>query len=305
MKHKLLAYYNNTLEQSTPPLPSQLEEYHWFKINDQEGWIGISKQETEASQLELLQACFDYFQPDVHSNNEAYYWNQYLHLQGEQPTLKDIESLRMVQFTIHGDAIDKHIIESAFKGFIHSNSLLLWNGPTEGLLIEKNNQFLEEEDFIALAQALQSDFYFSIYFYMGKVLSTKDQIPTIYMQERNLFRKGNALMPSNDVLSLETILPNLLISRLHDEEISLFKEWFSIFQHDKELLLTIKTFIENNGHSTNAAKQLFIHRNTLQYRLEKFTEKTGFQLKNYNNYFITYLACLYYSSGNLSTSDHL
>lgn len=292
------------MEQQTPPMPSQLEEYHWFNINVQEGWIGISKNEIEAAQLELLQACFDYYLPEVNTNNEAYHWSQYLHLQGEQPILKDIETIRIVQFTIHGDIVDRDIIESAFKGFTHSNSLLLWNGPVEGLLVEKNNQFLEEEDFVSLAQALQSDFYFSIHFYIGKVLSPNDRIPNIYRQERKLFSKGNALMPSHYVLSLETILPNLLISRLHEEEISLFKEWFSIFQNDSELLLTIKTFIENNGHSTNTAKQLFIHRNTLQYRLEKFTEKTGFQLKNFNNYFITYLACLYFTNNKSSSIDH-
>ncbi|MEM5596272.1 helix-turn-helix domain-containing protein [Niallia circulans] len=104
-------------------------------------------------------------------------------------------------------------------------------------------------------------------------------------------------MPKSTVLSLETILPNLLISRLKEDELDLFKEWFSIFEEDKELLLTIKTFIENNGHSTNTAKQLFIHRNTLQYRLDKFTEKTGLNLKNYHSYITTYLACLFYTSG--------
>ena len=36
---------------------------------------------------------------------------------------------------------------------------------------------------------------------------------------------------------------------------------------------------KNFGNISSAAKQLFMHRNTLQYRIEKFDEQTGFNLK--------------------------
>ena len=297
MKHKLLAYYKHAIEQSTPPISSQLLEYHWFKINVQDGWIGIPKTDIDDSQLALLKAFYDFFQPEDNIKKEEYIWNQYLYFHGEKPSMKNIDSLRIVQFVINGDTVERNVMESALEGFLHSNSLIVWNGLNEGMIIEKNSQYLEEEDFVALAQALQSDFYFSISFYRGKQLSAIDNIPSVVALERGIFTKGLAMMPSYPVLSLETILPNLLITRLQEDELPLFKEWFSIFKDDKELLSTIKTFIENNGHSTNTAKQLFIHRNTLQYRLEKFTEKTGFQLKNFNSYLITYLACLYYTKG--------
>jgi PucR C-terminal helix-turn-helix domain len=299
LKHKLLAYYKHSLEQAVPPSPSQLSDYYWFKVDFQDDWIGIQKQEIDDSQLELLKACYDFFQPDETLKKEEYSWNQYLYFNGEQPSFKNMETLRFIQFHIKGDttSIERKLIESAFDGFIHENSLIIWNGSNEGVVIEQNAQYLEEEDFTALAQALQSDFFFSICFYMGKELKLNSSIPVIFGQERNFFSKGLAFMPKSTVLSLETILPNLLISRLKEDELDLFKEWFSIFEEDKELLLTIKTFIENNGHSTNTAKQLFIHRNTLQYRLDKFTEKTGLNLKNYHSYITTYLACLFYTSG--------
>lgn len=299
MKHKILAYYKHSLEQSTPPAPSQLSDYHWFKTNFQDDWIGILKQEVDESQLELLKACYDFFEPDETLKKEEYTWNQYLYFNGEKPAFKNVETIRFIQFQIKGNSVslEKKLIESAFEGFIDTNSLIIWNGLSEGVVIEQNAQYLEEEDLLALAQALQSDFFFSICFYLGKEMKLSSPIPTIFGQERNLFSKGLAFMPKSNVLSMETILPNLLISRLREDELHLFKEWFSIFDEDKELLLTIKTFIENNGHSTNTAKQLFIHRNTLQYRLDKFTEKTGFDLKNYHSYITTYLACLYYTSG--------
>jgi sugar diacid utilization regulator len=296
MKHKLLSYYQHSIQQTLPPSPSQLDDYYWFKLNIHDGWFGILKREIDNSQLDLLKTLFDFFQPDENQKKEELAWSQFLYFHGETPSMKEMEVIRMIQFQINGNELERSLIESAFNGFISPTSLLIWNGQKEGVVIEKDKQYLEDEEFASLAQALQTDFYFTTTFYIGKEVQVNHDIPTIFSQERSLFLKGISLMPAHRILSLDTILPNLLINRLQEEELELFKQWFFIFEEDKELLLTIKTFIENNGHSTNAAKQLFIHRNTLQYRLDKFTEKTGFHLNDYNSFFIAYLACLFFST---------
>ncbi|MEM5594254.1 hypothetical protein AAHH67_25385 [Niallia circulans] len=113
-----------------------------------------------------MKACYDFFQPDETLEKEEYAWNQYLYFNGEQPSFKNMETVRFIQFHIKGDtaSIERKLIESAFDGFIHENSLIIWNGSNEGAVIEQNAQYLEEEDFTALAQALQSDFFFPFAF---------------------------------------------------------------------------------------------------------------------------------------------
>ena len=44
---------------------------------------------------------------------------------------------------------------------------------------------------------------------------------------------------------------------------------------DDELIYTIKMYLKLNQNVTETAKALFVHRNTLNYRIEKFNKLTG------------------------------
>lgn len=53
-------------------------------------------------------------------------------------------------------------------------------------------------------------------------------------------------------------------------------------QLDNELLHTMKVFLDNNLNISETARELFIHRNTLLYRIQTIKSKTGFDIRNYN-----------------------
>ena len=48
---------------------------------------------------------------------------------------------------------------------------------------------------------------------------------------------------------------------------------------DEETLSTIEKFFENNLNVSETARQLFVHRNTLVYRLEKLQKTTGLDIR--------------------------
>ena len=52
---------------------------------------------------------------------------------------------------------------------------------------------------------------------------------------------------------------------------------------NEEMLTTVLTFFENNLNLSEAARKLFIHRNTLIYRLEKIQKSTGLDLRNFDD----------------------
>ncbi len=52
---------------------------------------------------------------------------------------------------------------------------------------------------------------------------------------------------------------------------------------DKETLFTIHRFFENNLNVSETARKLFVHRNTLVYRLEKIKKLTGLDLREFDD----------------------
>ncbi len=57
----------------------------------------------------------------------------------------------------------------------------------------------------------------------------------------------------------------------------------SIESMDKETLFTIQKFFENNLNVSETSRKLFVHRNTLVYRLEKIKKMTGLDLREFED----------------------
>ena len=74
-------------------------------------------------------------------------------------------------------------------------------------------------------------------------------------------------------------LPNVLCDMFLKE---VFKRG-SIETLDHETLFTIQKFFENNLNVSETSRKLFVHRNTLVYRLEKIRKLTGLDLREFDD----------------------
>ena len=52
---------------------------------------------------------------------------------------------------------------------------------------------------------------------------------------------------------------------------------------DRETLMTVQSFFENNLNVSETSRKLFVHRNTLVYRLEKIRKLTGLDLREFDH----------------------
>ena len=52
---------------------------------------------------------------------------------------------------------------------------------------------------------------------------------------------------------------------------------------DEEILTTINMFLENNLNVSETARQLYVHRNTLLYRLEKLEKMSGLDIRIFDD----------------------
>ena len=52
---------------------------------------------------------------------------------------------------------------------------------------------------------------------------------------------------------------------------------------DEEILSTAQTFLDNNLNVSETSRKMFLHRNTLNYRLEKIEKTTGLDIRNFSD----------------------
>ena len=112
-------------------------------------------------------------------------------------------------------------------------------------------------------------------------------IPLSYSQAKSALRTGIRYNPDESVYIyrrqiLERLIdsvPTHLRSSLKGEIIT--PEAGRILTD--EMLETIRVYFRNDLNLSTAARQLFIHRNTLLYRLEKIRRETGLDLRNFRD----------------------
>ena len=66
----------------------------------------------------------------------------------------------------------------------------------------------------------------------------------------------------------------------------------SIESLDHETLFTIQRFFENNLNVSETSRKLFVHRNTLVYRLEKIKKLTGLDLREFDHAIVFKIALM-------------
>ena len=70
------------------------------------------------------------------------------------------------------------------------------------------------------------------------------------------------------------------------------KLFYKNTSNDEETLKMIETFVQCNSNISETAKVLHMHRNSLQYRLDRFFEKTGIDVRKFHHAMTVYLALL-------------
>ena len=98
---------------------------------------------------------------------------------------------------------------------------------------------------------------------------------------------GKVFETEKTVIDYETLGIGRLIYQLPTTLCEMFLS--EIFQKnpietlDEETLFTINKFFENNLNVSETSRKLFVHRNTLVYRLEKIKKLTGLDLREFDS----------------------
>ena len=117
----------------------------------------------------------------------------------------------------------------------------------------------------------------------GTIVSEIREVSRSYKEARMALDVGKIFFEENDVIAYSTLGIGRLIYQLPIPLCKMFiKEIFdgrSPDDFDEETLTTINKFFENSLNVSETSRQLYIHRNTLVYRLDKLQKSTGLDLR--------------------------
>ncbi|MBO5895977.1 MAG: helix-turn-helix domain-containing protein [Clostridia bacterium] len=139
----------------------------------------------------------------------------------------------------------------------------------------------------SISDSLSSEFYTHSLVGIGTpVVGVKD-LARSFKEAQVALEVGKVFDTEHNIVSYDHLGIARLIYQLPTTLCEMFlKEIFkvgSIETLDQETLFTIQRFFENNLNVSETSRKLFVHRNTLVYRLEKIKKLTGLDLREFDD----------------------
>ncbi|WP_096440254.1 PucR family transcriptional regulator [Alteribacter populi] len=201
--------------------------------------------------------------------------------------------VRFIHFHVKGNLTDLDGFAEAMHSLFSSTEGLLWKNKEEGVLIQLMDADFEEEAFDeSVLDALISDFYVELSIYIGSSQQESSKLAERYEMETETFQTARSFSPSQTIFYEHEVLTHWFLSTLDEKVKSRLKSLLQPVKNDRELQQSIRTYLQCNMNTTMASKKMFVHRNTLQYRVDKFIEKTTVDIKQFPNAVVAYLTLI-------------
>ncbi|MCD7716748.1 MAG: helix-turn-helix domain-containing protein [Lachnospiraceae bacterium] len=121
----------------------------------------------------------------------------------------------------------------------------------------------------------------------GTIVKEIRQVSRSYKEAKMALDVGKIFYEEKQIVAYNTLGIGRLIYQLPIPLCRMFmKEVFgeeTPDTFDDEIITTINKFFENSLNVSETARQLYIHRNTLVYRLEKLEKSTGLDIRNFDD----------------------
>lgn len=162
---------------------------------------------------------------------------------------------------------------------------------TDIALVKEIRPNIEQKDIEKLASSivdtLSGEFYTHCVVGIGTTVTGIKEIARSFKEAQVALEVGKVFDTERTIICYDNLgiarlvyqLPTTLCEMFLNE---VFKRG-SIDSLDQETLFTIQKFFENNLNVSETSRKLFVHRNTLVYRLEKIKKLTGLDLREFED----------------------
>ena len=159
------------------------------------------------------------------------------------------------------------------------------------VIIKQITPTTTEEDLEKLARTvedtLKNELFIKCVIGIGTIAEHLRSLADSYKEAQTAIDVGKVFDTEKSIINYENLGIGRLIYQLPTTLCEIFlSEVFkknSIDSLDQETLFTINKFFENNLNVSETSRKLFVHRNTLVYRLEKIKKLTGLDLRQFDH----------------------
>lgn len=214
-------------------------------------------------------------------------WLDFLENRGKEPVV-EAKAVQFVHLHIRQTSLeDKTPLFDMLAAFFPNYLTHFQLAPQDYALVLDQTRWTEvTEPLEDTLEAMEFDFASQLSFLIGNILPTKavEMWPAIFQLESRLFQDWNQTYSRSACLPFSRLY---LWSKVENPDFATYLHQRITAQEGlSELILALW---QEGAVLTKAAQKLYIHRNTLQYRLEKFHEATGLSLKNMDDLALCYL----------------
>lgn len=148
----------------------------------------------------------------------------------------------------------------------------------------------------SIEETLNSELFVKTVIGIGTIANHIRELADSFKEAQTAIEVGKVFDTEKSVINYENLGLGRLIYQLPTTLCEIFlSEVFkknSIDSLDQETLFTINKFFENNLNVSETSRKLFVHRNTLVYRLEKIKKITGLDLREFDHAIIFKVALM-------------
>jgi len=156
-------------------------------------------------------------------------------------------------------------------------------------ILDSPEPYCIDEELAAMLDVLDDDFSLRTALYLGQRWPVDSRLPLLFEEERKIFAATRTMAKGNKITTLAAIaLPYFLSgSGSQNPVLQALQNMIGSVDGTHEL---ISAMWRNQGNLSKAAADLYLHRNTLQYRIDRFFDATGLALKSMDDLALAYLA---------------
>ncbi len=198
----------------------------------------------------------------------------------------------------HGDVATVDVLGGMFPDKLQD--FVLSVNETDIAVVKQIAVSTTQEELERIAQGieetLKNELFIKTVIGIGTVAEHLRSLADSYKEAQTAIDVGKVFDTEKSIINYENLGIGRLIYQLPTTLCEIFlSEVFkknSIDSLDQETLFTINKFFENNLNVSETSRKLFVHRNTLVYRLEKIKKLTGLDLREFDHAIIFKVALM-------------